>query len=132
MTRRRRKSGIWVVLSASLVIASTAKAQSDSRTMASGQVLRLGHFSNVNPDCTSKGTTTVRISSAPTHGVVRMRTESAFSNFATQKQCETRKVHGVTVEYMPEHGYLGSDTVGLDVISPGGREQMRTYVITVK
>ena len=132
MTRRRRQSGIWVALLVSLIIASAAEAQSDSRTMASGQVLRLGHFSNVNPDCTSKGTTTVRISNPPAHGVVRMRTELAFSNFATQKQCEARKVHGVTVEYLAEHGYLGSDTIGLDVISPSGREQMRTYFITVK
>jgi hypothetical protein len=113
-------------------IGLAADAQTESRTMAAGQVLHLGHFSSVNPDCTSKGTETVRISNAPAHGVVRMRTELAFSNFATQKQCEAHKVHGVTVEYLPEHGYLGSDTVGLDVIDPSGRERMRTYFITVK
>ena len=42
MTRRRGQSGIWVALLASLIIASTAEAQSDSRTMASGQVLLSG------------------------------------------------------------------------------------------
>jgi hypothetical protein len=125
-------SGIFAAVLGSLMIASAAEAQSESKAVASGGVLRLAHFASVNPDCTSRGITVVRVNEAPTHGTVRMRRERGFTTFRNQQQCDDRRVDGVTVEYRPERGYLGADRVGLDVIFPTGNERLRVYNITVR
>jgi hypothetical protein len=100
--------------------------------MVAGGTLALGHYASVNPDCSSKGKTTVRLSSAPAHGSVRLREGRGFSLFQGYLQCNSRLVEGVTVEYRPERGFLGTDTVGLDILYPSGNERTSTYYITVK
>jgi hypothetical protein len=132
MTSRRTQWGIWVALLARLMIASAAEAQSESKTVASGRALRLAHFASVNPDCTSRGTTVVRVTDMPSHGTLQIKEAKAFSTFRKQQQCDDRRVDGVTVQYWPERGYLGADRVGLDVIFPTGNERTRVYDITVK
>jgi DNA-binding transcriptional regulator YhcF (GntR family) len=112
------RSGTLVAALASLMIASAAEAQSESKAVASGGVLRLAHFASVNPDYTSRGITVVRVTDAPSHGSVQTRRERGFTTFRKQTQCDVRRVDGVTVEYRPERGYLGTDRVGLDVIFP--------------
>jgi hypothetical protein len=121
---------------ASLLLASLigfdASAQTYNKTVVAGGALALGHYASVNPDCSSKGKTTVRLSSAPAHGTVRLREGRGFSFFQGFQQCNSRRVEGVTVEYRPERGFLGADTVGLDILYPSGNERMYTYYITVK
>ena len=86
----------------------------------------------VNPDCTLKGKTTVRVTIAPAHGSVRLTDEKAFGDFWRPSPCSIRRVGGVTVEYRPERGFVGPDMVGLDVIFPSGDERSGTIYITVK
>ena len=128
-----------ITATASLLLASLigfdASAQTyitSNKTMVAGGALALGHYASVNPDCSSKGKTTVRLSSAPAHGSVRLREGRGFSFFQGYQQCNSRRVEGVTVEYRPERGFLGADTVGLDILYPSGSERMNTYYITVK
>jgi hypothetical protein len=56
----------------------------------------------------------------------------SFGYYPTQQQCNSHKVQGVTVKYLPERGFTGSDEVGLEVISEWGNEVLHTYEITVK
>ena len=66
-----------VTATASLLLASLigfdASAQTYSKTVVAGGVLAFAHYAGVNPDCSSKGKTTVRLPSAPAHGIVRLR-----------------------------------------------------------
>jgi hypothetical protein len=117
---------------AAMLIGSAASAQTSNKTMAAGGTLSLGHFGMVNPDCTLKGKTTVRVTIAPAHGSVRLKDEKAFGDFWRPSPCSTRRVEGVTVEYRPERGFLGTDTVGLDFFFPSGEERSGTFYITVK
>jgi hypothetical protein len=121
---------------ASLIFASLigfdASAQTYSKTVVAGGALALSHYASVKPDCSSKGKTTVRLSSTPAHGSVRLREGRDFSFFQGYPQCNSRRVEGVTVEYRPERGFFGTDTVGLDILYPSGNERMETYYITVK
>lgn len=121
---------------ASLLLASLigfeASAQTYNKTVVAGGALALGHYASVNPDCSSKGKTTVRLASAPAHGSVRLREGRGFSFFQGYQQCNSRRVEGVTVEYRPERGFVGPDMVGLDVIFPSGDERSGTIYITVK
>jgi hypothetical protein len=64
-------------ITVSLLIASLigfdASAQTYNKTVVAGGALALAHYASVNPDCSSRGKTTVRLSSAPAHGSVRLR-----------------------------------------------------------
>jgi hypothetical protein len=119
------------LLAASL-IGFAACAQSYNKTMPAGGALALAHYASVNPDCSSRGKTIVRLSSAPAHGSVRLKEGWGFSRFQGYQQCNSRRVEGVTAEYRPERGFLGADTVSFDVIFPSGKERMETYYVTVK
>ena len=61
-----------------------------------------------------------------------MREGLDFGYYPKQQECNSHKVQGVTVQYLPERGFTGSDEVGLEVISEGGNEVLHTYEITVK
>jgi hypothetical protein len=112
---------------------SVAGAQTITKTVSAAGVLKLSHYASVNPDCSVLGMPVVRISTAPTHGVVRTLKTSAFSNFtAPFDRCNTRRVAGVSAEYRPERGFVGTDTFSLDIIYASGREQTESFVVTVK
>jgi hypothetical protein len=88
-----------------------------------GNTLILGQTAGaVNPDCTPSGKTFVRISRPPRHGVVNMHESTGFSHFATMPECNSRKMDGVTIEYVPNRGFTGSDEYEADVISQTGHE----------
>ena len=119
-----------VSLFGALLVASAARAE--TKIVAAGGVLRLGHFTSANPDCTLSGSTVVRVTDAPTHGALKMKNERAFSYFGNNQSCNARRVDGVTVEYLPQRGFVGTDIVGLDVIYAGGYEWKNKYNIAVK
>jgi hypothetical protein len=96
-------------------------------------VLKVGHYANVNPDCSPIGVPIVRLSAPPVHGVVRTIRAMVFTHFTgIFEVCNSRRVSGVSVEYRPVRGFTGSDSFGLDVIFPGGAERLYSYEVTVK
>ncbi|THD45273.1 MAG: hypothetical protein E7774_08385 [Bradyrhizobium sp.] len=119
-----------------LTFASGAAAQTTSYvriTMVTGATQLIAHVSNVNPDCTSRGDTEVRIMTEPTSGALRMAKQLGYGHFTGDyEQCSTRKVAGVSVYYTPQKGFIGSDSVQLDVFFPNGVERIENYAITVK
>jgi len=75
----------------------------------------------------------VRLSVAPTHGVVRTMKTSDFGRFSARfDQCNARRVAGVSVKYQPERGFAGTDSFTLDIIYATGRERVKSFAITVK
>jgi hypothetical protein len=132
VANRFQKSSAIVSFLAASSIACSASAQSVNKTMAAGTTLNLGHFGAVNPDCTSRGKTTIRLTIAPAHGSVRLKEDKDFGVFWKPHVCGARRVAGVTVEYRPERGFVGVDTVGFDVIYATGDERMSTVNIAVK
>ena len=55
-----------------------------------------------------------------------------FSHFRKTPECNSHKIQGITVEYIPERGFTGSDEFELDVIYQVGTEALVTYDITIK
>ena len=98
MVSRILNASTIVALFVGLQSGSVAYAQSVSKTVAAGGLLKLGHYASVNPDCSLLGMPVVRLSAAPTHGVVRTVKTSAFSHFsgAPFDQCNSRRVPGVS------------------------------------
>jgi len=132
--KRTIASGCCVTLLAATV-AGGANATSDtfSKAVVAGGTLQLSHYASVNMDCSSAGRPEVRIVTGPSSGAVRVVQGLGFSHFSNDyAPCSARRVHGATVNHAPEKGFLGSDTVQLDVVFPNGFERIDTYNITVK
>lgn len=134
MVSRVLKCLTIVALFAWFASGSIAGAQGISKTVAAGGVLKLGHYTSVNPDCSLLGMPVVRVSVAPMHGVVRTMKTSDFSHFsgAAFDRYNTRRIAGVSVEYRPERGFAGTDTFSLDIIYASGRERAESFAVTVK
>ena len=119
-----------------LTLAAGAHAQTysnGSKTMVAGGTLLLGHYANVNPDCSSRGPVEVRVISGPTSGAVRVTPGSGYGYFSGDyEHCNANKVFGTNVMYTPQRGFIGSDSVQLDAIFPNGRERIETFTIIVK
>jgi hypothetical protein len=113
-------------------VANAQNTEEIRKTAAAGGVLILAHYASVNPDCTSKGKVVVRLVNAPAHGSIALKQGSDFTTFSGAKQCNVRKVEGVTAVYRPDRGFVGPDVLGVDIIYPSGRERFQNYTITVK
>ena len=127
-----RPIAAFLVVLTACPIGLPACAQSANKTMVAGGTLRLGHYASANPDCSSKGRTIVRVSNAPAHGMVLLRSGKDFSHFPSLPQCNAVRVEGVTAQYRSQRGYIGTDTVELDIIYPSGNERTESFNITVK
>jgi hypothetical protein len=127
-------------LLATLVLAAlaTESASADTiyktydKTGVAGVPLLIGHFAHVEPNCIASGSTFVRVTRGPTHGVVTTREGFGFSYFPQLLACNSHKVKGVTVWYRPRSGFTGNDAIQLDIIFPSGNEHIDDYNITVK
>ncbi len=104
-----------------------------NRVMATGTTLLLGHLAQVNPDCTSRGAITIRVLSGPSSGAIRIVHRADYGHFTSDfAQCSSRKVLGESVYYTPQNGFIGTDTVQLDVFGPSGGELTMYFTVTVK
>jgi hypothetical protein len=96
---------------------------------------KIGYWGEVNPDCSSQGLPTVRITKSPTHGSLSERNGTDFPSFPSNNQryrCNLRREPSVQLFYTPQPGFMGTDYVGVDVIHPDGRNDQWNFSITVK
>ena len=94
-----------------------------ARVVTSGTNQRIGFFYAVNPDCSASGDVNVRVTKQPEHGAVETTAATDFPTFPKQNmraRCNNRKVRGVQVNYKSAEKYVGSDTLDLLVLFPGG------------
>jgi hypothetical protein len=116
------------------LLMSMGAAQAE-KVAASGQPLILFQASSTNPDCTSTGKVILRMTQAPQHGRVTIRSAGVFPTFAEsniRSACNRRRVPGVQAVYVSERGYLGPDFVELQVLFPQGTERSVKFSISVK
>jgi hypothetical protein len=106
---------------------------SHSRTMVSGQLLRLAHFAAVNPDCSPAGATHVRIVGQPRNGRLSQGRATDFTSgfHGAYAACNSQRVAGTTVSYIARKGYAGPDAAKLLVVYPSGNTRQVSFVINV-
>jgi len=103
--------------------------------VATGHEVKVSSWVSINPDCTPTGQIVMRVTQAPQHGRVSIRNAAVFPNFPSsnvRSVCNRRRVPGVEAHYRPESGYLGFDSVSLEMISPGGVYRSYTANIQVR
>jgi hypothetical protein len=97
--------------------------------------LQIDFLYALNPDCSLIGLATVRVIGQPQNGNIAVENDTGFTNFPPNNQryeCNKRKSEGVSVVYEPHPGFVGTDSITLDIIYPRGLETKRHYSIEVK
>ncbi len=115
--------------------ATSANAGWVSKTMVAGSKLELYGYFSVNPDCTSLGDTVIRVATPPAHGVIGVHKGRSFPNFNSSNiryVCNTHRVPSIIVEYRPQPGFVGTDSVMIEAIFPNGEDRTDTYNVIVK
>jgi hypothetical protein len=105
-----------------------------TRVAASGQRLRLDFLYSIAPDCSSAGTTDVRIREAPRAGTVTIENGQGFTNFPSDSPafaCNSRMSDGTLVFYQTTSHLGGGDSITLDITDPQGIVSTRHYAIVV-
>jgi hypothetical protein len=136
MNRMPPRALVLIVFGAAgLLGCQTTGGRTISPVAVAGTPLRLGHFANLNPDCSPIGEPDVRVSKPPDHGVVTVRAGEGYTNFVPanpRNHCNYRPTPGVNATYTAQRGYAGPDTVALDIIFPTGEERQLAYNLSVK
>ena len=113
----------------------TTGSQTVSPVVVAGIPLHLGHFADLNPDCSQIGEPIVRVAKPADHGVVAVRAGEGYTGFVQanlRSHCNYRSTPGVNATYTAERGCTGPDTVALDIIFPTGEERQFAYDLNVK
>ena len=79
-----------VTLTFTLLSATGAQSQTAVKNVISGTSLKLSFFNSTNPDCSSRGPSTVRLVRSPEHGGVSLRHTADFPS--SRSQCHQRRV----------------------------------------
>jgi hypothetical protein len=86
-------------------------------------VLRTYGKHDPNKDCASLEPPRINLDQPPIHGVVCLRRTDYTIRWVCSNRsahCVGRKANGVSVVYLPRHGYIGADTLVYTVhMSPG-------------
>jgi hypothetical protein len=118
-----------------LLLPCAAQAQHLTMAAVSGKPLKLNFSNATNPDCSSVGETVVRLTQEPQHGRITISKASDFPSFpkkSVRHACNKKRVAGTQTVYVPERGYLGSDSAAIEIIFASGGTARRSYTINVK
>jgi hypothetical protein len=109
-----------------VVICSPASAQDQhlSRTTKADSEINILGYARANQSCEGIDPPSLFLDKPPDHGSVcfrpgKLRLKEAIVGNLTQ--CVGRQVPGVTVVYIPQAGYIGTDEVRYTVIFPQAR-----------
>ena len=125
---------VWLTWAA-VVIGSSATVLAQVQTVnrvANGQPdtdIRVGVYTNVQPDCTPGPLPSIQLTSPPEHGKVAVRT--AKITVTNYEQCLAMEVQGFAVFYRSRSDFAGVDVLTIEVRFPGGRTELQRVSITV-
>jgi hypothetical protein len=94
-----------------------------TRVVPSGTDQRIGFFTALNPDCTTSGDVSIRITKEPEHGAVKITTATNFPGYPKENlrnRCNQHKVKGMQINYKSAEKYIGDDALELLVLFPAG------------
>ena len=83
-------------------------------------------FLRCQPDCSASGDINIRITKQPEHGTAETAAATSFPNFERENiryRCNQHEVRGQQLDYKSAEKYVGSDTLELLVLLPGGFAQ---------
>ncbi len=106
-----------------------------TRVAVRDQKLRVATLYDLNPDCSPIGIPAVRILEPSKNGAVTFEKGTGFPTYPannSRAKCNANGVDSEIIFYMPESGYMGTDSVTVEILYPAGNSVMRRYTIEVK
>jgi hypothetical protein len=110
-------------------------ASNISATAPSGKRAKFDAYYTVNPDCSSKGYADILIKNDVQHGkfyVKRGRDYPKFPHDSSFHKCNATLVPSTQLYYKSIGGYVGDDTLAVEVTLANGLKLNVTYNITIK
>ena len=124
-----------ITIALALFSATAAQGQSATKYAVSRRSLKLSFFNSTNPDCSTVGRPTIRLTRAPEHGRVTVNQTTDFPNFPVsniRSECNRRRVPGAAIYYVSQRGFIGTDFVEVEIIFINGALWQRSYNINVR
>jgi hypothetical protein len=94
-----------------------------TRVVSSETNQRIGFFTALNPDCTTSGDVSIRITKEPEHGAVKITPTTNFPGYPKESlryKCNQHRVKGMQINYRSAEKYIGDDALELLVLFPAG------------
>ena len=124
-----------ITIATVMLSATAAQAQFATKYAVSGQSLKLYFAYSTNPDCSSIGPPTIRVTRAPEHGRLTVVQTKDFPNFPLsnpRSDCNRRRVAGAAIRSVSQRGYIGMDAVGVEIIFASGSMRQQNFTINVR
>jgi hypothetical protein len=124
-----------ITIAAAILYATAAQGQSVTKYVVSGRPLKLDFATSINPDCSSIGRATIRVSRAPEQGRVTVTQSTDFPRFPPsniRSQCNGRRVAVAAINYVSQRGFIGTDNVEVEIIFASGSLRHENFTINVR
>jgi hypothetical protein len=106
-----------------------------NRSVFSGNEIRFAAMHNVNADCSGGPIPQVRLRTEPAHGTVRVEEFSHIVNRAAgdaRVYCNGKQVGALGLFYKSAEGFVGEDTITVEVDFKTGTVRRYRYTIEVR
>jgi hypothetical protein len=125
-----------IIISALGLTATSAIAETLTRTVRAGTTARLDQYMHWSNDCRDKGAISSGFSQRPAHGsvrasVVRSRIPGA-ADIGNSGGCAGKPIKALQVSYTAKKGYRGTDRLSVWVSFAGTGRKTYTYIINVQ
>ena len=100
-----------------------------------GRSVEVDHLGSLDPDCRSRGVTTVNLLTEPRGGSVSTRVESRFPTFVAanvRSRCDTRRSSSTVIYYRARPDFVGSDSFDVEILFPAGVARKVRYGVAVR
>ena len=128
---RRVKYDVEVLASPPSPVGNTEPSK---RKVVSGRPWKIDKWYLTKPDCTAAGYPEVRVVTPPTHGTITSEKGETFPNFPdgnVRKVCNKQQVPATWISYESHPGFVGSDSLVVDVGFLGGQPRRVTYDLKI-
>jgi hypothetical protein len=93
-----------------------------------------GYYYGLKLDCTPIGWHEARLSKSPENGEAKLVEGTTVVNYNAPNprvKCNGKSTKAVYLQYIPNKGYMGNDSIEVEAINDAGQRNIYTYNITV-
>ena len=105
------------------------------RYAVGGKKSIFSNYYSLKMDCSPSDWMDVKLTKSPENGeakLVEMMTQANYNAPNPRVKCNGKSVKSTALQYTPHKGYVGSDSIEVEMINTAGQRNTYTYNITVK
>jgi hypothetical protein len=104
-------------------------------SVASGKRAMLRKVFDLNADCSLAAYADIRVKTPPGHGTVTIVQGDYYPDYPLGNQrytCNLKRQAGMAAFYQSDPGYVGPDSLTLEIVNPAGGDRILHYHLSVK